>query len=116
MNEITTKTILRAIWRQRGAEMTAAARAGSKGIEYDYRKFRQDMLETGTISDAGTIRTKWRKILALDVVGLQHENQIFDSRGVLVFSRFTYVSEIKLPTSTCIPMGGERDMLKGGVL
>lgn len=110
MNEITTKTILRAIWRQHDAEMTAAARAGSKGIEYDYRRFRQDMLETGTISDAGTIRTKWRKILALDVVGLQHENQIFDSRGVLVFSRFSYVSEIKLPTATRIPMGGERDV------
>lgn len=116
MNEITTKTILKAIWRQRSAEMTAAARSGSKGIEYDYKKFRQDMLETGTISDAGTIRTKWRKILALDVVGLQHENQIFDSRGALVFSRFSVESDIKLPTSTRVPMGGERDMLKGGVL
>lgn len=110
MNEITTKSILKAIWAQRGEEITAAARRGSKGIEYDYARFRQDMLETGTISDAGTIRTKWRKLLALDIIGLQYETKIFDSRGALVFSRFSIESGIRIPTASPISVRGERDV------
>ncbi len=69
MQKITSETILREIYEHR-VEMFADAMAHHRWnlVEYDFTRFRADMLRHELLSDIKTIKTKWDMLSAQGVI------------------------------------------------
>lgn len=69
MQKVTSETILREIYESR-YEAFASVMAHNHWnlIEYDFSKFRADMLRRELLSDIKTIKTKWDMLAAQGVI------------------------------------------------
>ena len=87
MRGVTNAQLRAAIYSKRGKLIDACIRSGDRAFEYTYENFLTDLIQTGTLCDERTIRTKW-SYLQMDGTIVTDGRHTFLS--VMAFARLSH--------------------------